>query len=169
MQRAKDNLEKLYGVRDEIYPSYPLLSHVDAAVIGVQAALLLVQQAVEQDDGGFRLIGRHCQTGGIDNRWNGLVAATCRTLSLAGGWIDGSVEEPAGDQLPRDAVLLHELAQDILRSHVESVGQFFGKISRDRVADGRLGGSQEGSVTREPCRLAGPQTIGPKMGDLRSV
>jgi hypothetical protein len=44
---------------------------------GVQAALLLVQQTVEQDDGGFHFIGRHFQTGGIDNHGNGLFAATC--------------------------------------------------------------------------------------------
>jgi len=77
---------------------------------GVQAALLLVQQTVEQDDGGFHLIGRHFQTGGIDNRGNGLVATTCETLSLAGGWIDGSIEEQAGDQLTGDPVLLDEVA-----------------------------------------------------------
>jgi hypothetical protein len=47
--------------------------------------LLLVQQTVEQDDGGFHLIERHLQTGGIDNRGDGLVATTCQTLSLADG------------------------------------------------------------------------------------
>jgi hypothetical protein len=77
---------------------------------GVQAALLLVQQAVEQDDGGFHLIGRHFQTGGIDNRGHGLVATTCQTLSLPGGWIDGSIEEQAGDQLTGDPLLLDEVA-----------------------------------------------------------
>ena len=35
---------------------------------GIQAALLLVQQAVKQDDGGFHFIGRHFQPGGIDHR-----------------------------------------------------------------------------------------------------
>ncbi len=76
----------------------------------VQAALLLVQQAVEQDDGGFHLIGRHLQTGGIDNCGNGLAAATCQRLSLAGGWVDGSIKEQAGDQLPGDPLLLDQVA-----------------------------------------------------------
>ena len=77
---------------------------------GVQAALLLVQQTVEQDDGGFHLIGRHFQAGGIDNRGNGLVATTCQRLSLADGWIDGSVEEQAGNQFPGDPLLLDKVA-----------------------------------------------------------
>ena len=77
---------------------------------GVQAALLLVQQTVEQDDGGFHLIGGHFQTGGIDNRGNGLVATTCQTLSVVGDWIDGSIQEQAGDQLPGDPLLLDKVA-----------------------------------------------------------
>ena len=77
---------------------------------GVQAALLLVQQTVEQDDGGFHLIGRHFQTGGIDNRGNGLVATTCQRLSLADGWIDGGVEEQARNQCPGDPLLLDKVA-----------------------------------------------------------
>ena len=77
---------------------------------GVQAALLLVPPTVEQDDGGFHFIGSHFQTGGIDNRGNGLVAMTRQRLSLAGGRVDGSIEEPAGDQLPGDPVLLDQVA-----------------------------------------------------------
>jgi hypothetical protein len=77
---------------------------------GVQAALLLVQQTVEQDDGGFHLVERHFQTGGIDNHGNGLVATTCQRLSLADAWIDGSVEEQAGNQFPGDPLLLNKVA-----------------------------------------------------------
>ena len=77
---------------------------------GVQAALLLVQQTVEQNDGGSHLIGRHFQAGGIDHRGNGLVAMTCQRLSLAGDWIDGSIKEQAGDHLPGDPLLLDEVA-----------------------------------------------------------
>jgi hypothetical protein len=102
------------GVRIE---AQELGQHAVAAVAefhgfqtGVQAALLLVQQTVKQDDGGFHLIGGHFQTSGIENRGNGLVATTRQTLSLVGGWIDGSIEEQAGDQLPGDPVLLDEVA-----------------------------------------------------------
>jgi len=98
---------------------------------GIQAALLLIQQAIEQDNGGFHLIGRHFQTGGIDNRGNGLNAAPCQALSLAGDWIDGRIEEQAGDQLPGDPLLLDKVAQDVLRSNVEDRRQFFRKIPGD--------------------------------------
>jgi hypothetical protein len=77
---------------------------------GVQAALLLVQKTVEQDYGGFHLIGRHFQTVGIDHRGNALVATTCQRLSLVDGWIDGSIEEQVGDQLPGDPLLLDKVA-----------------------------------------------------------
>ena len=79
-------------------------------LVQLEPPLLLVQQTVEQDDGGFHFIGRHFQTGGIDNRGKGLVAATCQRLSLAGGRVDGSIEEQAGDQLPGDPVLLDQVA-----------------------------------------------------------
>src|SRR6266851_2749526 len=49
---------------------------------------------------------------------------------------------------------------------MQDLRQFFRKISRDRVADKCLSSGQQGPVAGEPGRLAGPQTIGPKMGDL---
>jgi hypothetical protein len=81
-----------------------------AAVAEFQGFQTVVQQTVEQDDGGFHLIGRHFQAGDIDNRGNGLVATTCQRLSLADGWIDGSVEEQAGNQFPGDPLLLDKVA-----------------------------------------------------------
>ena len=97
---------------------------------GIQAALLLIQQAIEQDDSGLHLIGRHFQTGGINNRGNRLVAAACQALSLAGDWIDGGIEEQAGDQLPGNPLLLqHQVTQHVLRSNVENGRQFFRKIA----------------------------------------
>jgi hypothetical protein len=77
---------------------------------GVQAALLLVQQTVKQNDGGFHLIRRHFQTGGVHQGGNRPAATTNQTLSLTGDWIDGSIEEQSGDQLACDPVLLDELA-----------------------------------------------------------
>ena len=133
---------------------------------GVQAALLFVQQTVEQDDGSFHLIGRHFQAGGIDHRGNGLVTTTCQTLSSVGDWIDRSIEEHAGDQLPSDPVLLDQVPQDILRSYVQDHRQFFGKISGDRATDERLGCGQQSTVAGEPGRRAGPQAIGSETGDL---
>ena len=76
---------------------------------GVQAALLLVQQTVEQDDGGFHFIGRHFQAGGIDHGGNGLTATPCQTLSLTGGWIGGGIQEQARDQLTGDPLLLDKV------------------------------------------------------------
>jgi hypothetical protein len=49
---------------------------------------------------------------------------------------------------------------------VQERRQFLGKISRDRVADERLGGRQQSTVAGEPRRLAGPQAIGSEAGDL---
>src|SRR5258708_39260489 len=45
-------------------------------------------------------------------------------------------------------------------------GQFFGKISRVRAADERLGGGQQGTVAGEPSRRGGPQAISSETGDL---
>ena len=53
-----------------------------------------------------------------------------------------------------------------MRSYVQDRRQFFRKISRYRATDERLGGGQQGTVTGEPCRRAGPETIGTETGDL---
>jgi hypothetical protein len=132
----------------------------------VQAALPFVQQTVEQNDGTFHFVGRYFHAGRIDHDGNGLVATTCQRLPLAGGGIDGGIEEQAGDQLPGDPLLLHKLTQNILRAHVQDRRQFFRKISRDRATDEHLGGGQQGTVTREPGWRAGPQAIGSEAGNL---
>ena len=58
------------------------------------------------------------------------------------------------------------MTQDILGSYVQDGRKFFRKISRDRAADGRLGGGQQGTVAGEPGRRTGPQTIGSEASDL---
>ena len=66
-------------------------------------------QTVEQDDGGFHLIGRQFQMSGIHNRGNGWVT-TSQTLALPDGWIGGSIDKQAGDQFRGDPLLLDKMA-----------------------------------------------------------
>ena len=132
----------------------------------VQAALLLIQQTVKQDDGCFHFIGRDFQTRGVDHCGNGLAAATREPLPLANDWIDGSVEEQPGDEFTRDSLGLDKLSQSVLHFDVQGVAEFLGKHARGRAVDERFGGGQQRTVAREPSRAVRPQAIGSETGNL---
>ena len=58
----------------------------------IQAALLLVQQAVEQEDRCFQFFFRDLQHGGIHNCGNGLHIAARKKLPLLDSAVDGRVQ-----------------------------------------------------------------------------
>ena len=52
---------------------------------GIEATLLFIQQAVEQQDGRWEFVGGNFQAGGIGNGGNGLHTASREPLALPGG------------------------------------------------------------------------------------
>jgi hypothetical protein len=51
------------------------VAQADGLQPGKQAALLFIQQAIEQEDGGLEFIGRSLQVGGMGGYRNGVSAA----------------------------------------------------------------------------------------------
>jgi len=61
--------------------------------------------------------------------------------------------------LPSDAPLAHQMQQGVLHGHVEGGLQFGNEIAARRTVDEGLGGIHQGSMTGEPNRIMGPQTM----------
>lgn len=128
--------------------------------------MLFIQQTIEQDDGCFHFVGRDFQTRSVDHGGNGLAAAPREALPLAHGRIEGRVEEQAGDEFSRDALLLDQLPQSVLHLDVQGLSEFFGEHAGRRSINECFGGGQQRTVSREPGRIAGPQAIGSETSNL---
>src|ERR1700722_2818636 len=55
--------------------SVPAVAQADGLQPGKQSALLFIEQAIEQEDGGLEFIGRSLEVGGMDGYRNGVSAA----------------------------------------------------------------------------------------------
>jgi hypothetical protein len=85
---------------------------------GIEAALLLVEQTAEQEDGGFHFLGENIQHGRIDHGGQEFHGTACPELPSLGGWVHSRVEIPAGNDLACHLPLLGQLMQRILHFNV---------------------------------------------------
>jgi hypothetical protein len=72
------------------------VSQLHGLQTGEQATLLLVEQAVEKQNGGFEFIGRYLENGRIDHQRNRLRGLPGTELIPSLPTIDGSVQESSG-------------------------------------------------------------------------
>jgi len=134
---------------------------------GVQAALLLVQQAEEQHDRGPQLV-RH--DGGLGQRPGhaglGQKRSPPQQLSTPAAGVRRAVQEAAGDGLARQAGVAYELAKSVLGADVEQVVELFNEKANLSALD--LGGSrrQQRAVDREPNLVVSPQSVLVELSDL---
>ncbi len=61
------------------------VSQLEGFDSGIEATLLFIQQAIEQQDGRLEFVGGNFQAGGIGDGGNGLDTASSEPLSLPGG------------------------------------------------------------------------------------
>jgi hypothetical protein len=123
---------------------------------GVQAALLFIQQTIEQNNGGFQFVWGDFQKRGVDEGREGLHAAAPEQLALAAGGIKRGVEVEAREGLTRDPVLLDELAKGIVHLDVQGLSKFGGEIALGGMIHQSFSGGQQGALTREPDGVVGP-------------
>jgi len=93
---------------------------------GIQTALLLVQQTVEQKNGGFQfLLGdrQHRRIGYGGECFHG---AAGQSLPSLDGRVSGGVQVQTGNHLASHAALLSQLMQCILHFDVQGTRQFVG-------------------------------------------
>ena len=133
---------------------------------GIQAALLLVQQTVEQEDRGFQFLLRDLQHGRIRYGGNGFHVAARQELPLLDGAVGGRVQIQTGNDLSGHPALLSQLMQRVLHIDVQGTRQFVGEIPARRTIDECLGGGQQRAEAREPDVCLRPQSLVVKAGDF---
>jgi hypothetical protein len=126
------------------------VSQLDGFQPSEQTTLLLVEQAVEKQDGRLQFIGRYLESGGIGqqrNRLGGLLGAELIASLPA---IGGGVKESSGHLGAAQTFGAHEIVEGILDLSMEKVGQFIGEPAARGLVDEGLDGGDEGAVTGKP-------------------
>ena len=133
---------------------------------GIQTALLLVQQTVEQQDGGLHFLRRDLQHRGIHHGGQELHGTARQQLPPLDGRIGSRVQIPAGNDLTRNPPLLSQLMQSILHFDVQQRSQFIGEVSARGTIDESLGGGQQSAEPRKPDLCLRPQSVIVKASDF---
>jgi hypothetical protein len=133
---------------------------------GVEAALLLVQQAVEQEEGSFQFLLRDLQQGRIHHGGDALHGAARHELPSLDDGVDGRVEVQPGDDLAGNSALLSQLMQRVLHFDVQGPSQFRGEIPAGGTINDSFGGGQQRAETGEPYGCLGPQSVVVETGDF---
>jgi hypothetical protein len=115
--------------------SVPAVAQADGLQPGKQAALLFIEQAIEQQDGGLEFMGRSLEVGGMDGYRNGLSALPGEPLFAARNGFAGGIEKLALHLHSRQALLLDQMAERLLHFGVQGIGQFMGVIAVRRLVD----------------------------------
>jgi len=107
---------------------------------GKQSALLFIQQAIEQKDGGLQFIRRGLEGGGMGGHGNGLSTTPGEHLLAARDGLHGGIEKLARDFDSCQALLLNEMTQRLLHFGVQVIGQLLGVVAMGRLVDESLDG-----------------------------
>ena len=133
------------------------VSQLDGFQPGEQTTLLLVEQAIEKQDGRFQFIRRYLENGGIGQQRNRLGSLPGAELIASLAAIGGSVKESSDQLGAAQALGAHEIMEGILDFSMENVGQFIGEPAARRLVDEGLDGGDKGAITGKPNCLMGPQ------------
>jgi hypothetical protein len=125
---------------------------------GIQTTLLLIEQAIEEDNGCFEFIGRDLKQRGISHcQWQDLGCSARADLVSAVAGSGGSVEVVAGYLCPTEALLLDQLAQRFLHLDVQGTCQLFSEVAICRTVDEGFDSGEQSALTRKANRLIGPE------------
>jgi hypothetical protein len=133
------------------------VSQLDGLQASEQTALLLIEQAVEKQDGGLEFIGRYPQNGGVGHqggRLRGLPRTELIASLLAVG---GSIKETPGQLRAAQTSRAHQIVEGILDLGMEGIGQFVGKPTLWGLIDKGLDACHQGAEAGKPNRIVGPQ------------
>ena len=133
------------------------VAQLDGLQSGEQTALLLVEQAVEKQDGCLQFVGRYLESGGVGQQRNRLGGLPGAKLIARLPAIGGSVKESSGDLGASQALDAHEIVEGILDFSMENVGQFIGEPTARGLVNEELDGGDKGAITGKPNCIMGPQ------------
>jgi hypothetical protein len=143
------------------------MTHADGLQAGKQAALLFVEQSIEQDNRGLEFVGGDLQGRRMNRQRHGLSAAASQGLVATIGRIDCGVKELAIDFASTQTPLLQEMPQRLLNFGMQDIGELMGVVAVGGAQDEGFHGGQQGSIAREPNCLVRPQSAILKARDLR--
>jgi len=124
---------------------------------GEQAALLLVEQTVEKQNGSLEFIRRYLESGSIGHQGDRLRGLPGADLIPSLPAIGGSVEEASGHFRSAQPSATNQIVEGILDLGVERISQFVGEPAAGGLINEGLDGGHEGAVTGEPNRIVTPQ------------
>ncbi len=115
--------------------SVPAMAQADGLQPGKQAALLLIEQAIEEKDRRLEFMRRGLESGGMNRHGNGLSAAPGKQLFAAWNGLDGGIEKLVLDLHSGQTLLLNKMAQRLLHFGVQVIGQLVGVVAVGRLVD----------------------------------
>jgi hypothetical protein len=133
------------------------MSQLDRFQAGEQATLLLVEQAIKEQNSGFEFLGGYLKSGSIGyqrNRLGGLPGAELIPRLPA---IGGRVQETSGYLRAPKTFGAHQVVEWILDFGMERIGQFIGEPATRGLIDEGLNGGDESAVTGKPNCIVRPQ------------
>ena len=130
---------------------------LDGFQSGEQATLLLVEQAIEKQDGRLQFLGRYLKSGGVGQQRNRLGGLPGAELIASLPAIGGGVKESPGHLGAAQTLGAHEIVEGILDLSMEDVSEFIGEPTARGLVDEGLDGGDEGSISGKPNCMMGPQ------------
>jgi hypothetical protein len=132
------------------------MTHADGLQAGKQAALLFVEQPIEQDNRGLEFVGGDLEGHRMNSQRHCLSAAASQGLVATIGRIDCGVKELAIDFASTQTPLLQEMAQRLLNFGMQDIGKLMGVVAIGGAQDEGFHSGQQGSIAREPNCLVRP-------------
>ena len=143
------------------------VAHLERLQAGVQASLLLIEQAEKQHNRCLELIGEDIDVRQPPPEWGRRVTDPARgELSVPRGGIGGTVQIAPGEGRTRQLLLTDQPQQRPLHLHVEDPLELGHEKSGVGLLDQRFRGGQQCPAPRKPHRAIRPQAPRIVLGDI---
>jgi len=105
------------------------MTHADGLQASKQAALLFVEQSIEQDNRGLEFVGGDLEGYRMNRQRHGLSTTASQDLVATIGRIDCRVDKLAIDFASTQTPLLQEMAQRFLNFRMQDIGKLMGVVA----------------------------------------
>jgi len=150
-----------YGVRIEAKEvsqnGIATVSQLHGLQSGEQATLLLVEQAIEKQNGGLKFVWRYLESGSICHQRNRQRSLSGAELLSSLPTIGGRVQETSGQVGAAQSFCAHQIVEGIMDFGMKQVGQFVGEATARGLIDESLDGGDQSAIAGKPNVIVGPQ------------
>ena len=124
---------------------------------GEQTALLLIEQAIKQNDRGFELVWRNLKRPGLNCQRNGLGSAARQSLVAANVRFDGSVKKLPIHFGPTQAPEPNQVMQRFLYLGVHGIGKLMCVEATGGGEDKSFSRGEKSAIPGKPNRVVRPE------------